>query len=240
MNKQKFMEKQRLYYDKKFLGSMSGRPIRILSEYLFPLESFNKHQIDSTIVFFGSARIENKNDTPINKYYSKAKNLSYKITKWNLEKFDGKKFVVASGAGPGIMEAANQGAYEAKGKTVGLGISLPFAQTNNKWITKGLNFVFHYFFMRKFWFIYKTKGIVVWPGGVGTLDEFFDIITLIQTKKITRNIPIILFGKDFWDGLIDWDRLIENKVISKSDLDLFVIINSVEEAFEYLKQNMDI
>ena len=240
MNKQKFMEKQRLYYDKKFLGSMSGRPIRILSEYLFPLESFNKHQIDSTIVFFGSARIENKNDTPINKYYSKAKNLSYKITKWNLEKFDGKKFVVASGAGPGIMEAANQGAYEAKGKTVGLGISLPFEQTNNKWITKGLNFVFHYFFMRKFWFIYKTKGIVVWPGGVGTLDEFFDIITLIQTKKITRNIPIILFGKDFWDGLIDWDRLIENKVISKSDLDLFIIINSVEEAFEYLKQNMDI
>lgn len=240
MNKQKFMEKQRLYYDKKFLGSMSGRPIRILSEYLFPLESFNKHQIDSTIVFFGSARIENKNDTPINKYYSKAKNLSYKITKWNLEKFDGKKFVVASGAGPGIMEAANQGAYEAKGKTVGLGISLPFEQTNNKWITKGLNFVFHYFFMRKFWFIYKTKGIVVWPGGVGTLDEFFDIITLIQTKKITRNIPIILFGKDFWDGLIDWDRLIENKVISKSDLDLFVIINSVDEAFEYLKQNMDI
>jgi len=240
VNKQKFMEKQRLYYDKKFLGSMSGRPIRILSEYLFPLESFNKHQIDSTIVFFGSARIENKNDTPINKYYSKAKNLSYKITKWNLEKFDGKKFVVASGAGPGIMEAANQGAYEAKGKTVGLGISLPFEQTNNKWITKGLNFVFHYFFMRKFWFIYKTKGIVVWPGGVGTLDEFFDIITLIQTKKITRNIPIILFGKDFWDGLIDWDRLIENKVISKSDLDLFVIINSVEEAFEYLKQNMDI
>ena len=234
------MEKQRLYYDKKFLGSMSGRPIRILSEYLFPLESFNKHQIDSTIVFFGSARIENKNDTPINKYYSKAKNLSYKITKWNLEKFDGKNFVVASGAGPGIMEAANQGAYEAKGKTVGLGISLPFEQTNNKWITKGLNFVFHYFFMRKFWFIYKTKGIVVWPGGVGTLDEFFDIITLIQTKKITRNIPIILFGKDFWDGLIDWDRLIENKVISKSDLDLFVIINSVEEAFEYLKQNMDI
>ena len=240
MEKQKYMEKQRFYYDKKFLGSKSGRPIRILSEYLSPLESFQKNKVDSTVVFFGSARIENKNDTPINKYYKKAKDLAYIITKWNIDKFDGKKFVITSGAGPGIMEAANQGAYEAKGKTVGLGISLPFEQTNNKWVTKGLNFVFHYFFMRKFWFFYKTKGIVVWPGGVGTLDEFFDIITLIQTKKITRNIPIVLFGKNFWEGLIDWERLVENKVISKSDLDLFVILDSVDETFEYLKNNMDL
>ena len=240
MEKQKYMEKQRFYYDKKFLGGKSGRPIRILSEYLFPLEAFQKHNVDSTVVFFGSARIENKNDTPINRYYKKAKDLAYIITKWNIKEFDGKKFVITSGAGPGIMEAANQGAHEAKGKTVGLGISLPFEQTNNKWITKGLNFVFHYFFMRKFWFFYKTKGIVVWPGGVGTLDEFFDIITLIQTKKITRNIPIVLFGKNFWDGLINWDRLVENKVISKSDLDLFVTLDTVDETFEYLKNNMDI
>ena len=109
------MEKQRFYYDKKFLGSKSGRPIRILSEYLSPLESFQKNKVDSTVVFFGSARIENKNDTPINKYYKKAKDLAYIITKWNIDKFDGKKFVITSGAGPGIMEAAIQGAYEAKG-----------------------------------------------------------------------------------------------------------------------------
>jgi len=239
MEKQKFMEKQRFYYNKKFLGSKSGRPIRILSEYLSPLESFKKYEINSTVVFFGSARIKNRDDSEINRYYKKARDLAYKITKWNIENFKGKRFVVASGAGPGIMEAANQGAYEAKGKTVGLGISLPFEQTNNKWITKGLNFVFHYFFMRKFWFIYMTKGIVIWPGGVGTLDEFFEILTLIQTRKITRNIPIVLFGKEFWEGLINWDRLIDNKVISKEDLDLFVVLDTVEETFEYLKNNMD-
>lgn len=239
MEKQKFMEKQRFYYNKKFLGSKPGRPIRILSEYLSPLESFKKYKVDSTVVFFGSARIQDKDDSQINKFYKKAKDLAFMITKWNLENFEGKRFVVASGAGPGIMEAANQGAYEAQGKTVGLGISLPFEQTNNKWITKGLNFVFHYFFMRKFWFIYMTKGIVVWPGGVGTLDELFEVLTLIQTKKITRNIPIVLFGKDFWDGLINWDRLIENKVISKEDLDLFVVLDTVDEAFEYLKNHMD-
>jgi len=234
------MKKKRFYNDKKFLGSKSGRPIRILSEYLSPLNSFRKYEIDSTIVFFGSARIKNNQNNPINLYYQKARELAYKITKWNIQEFGGKRFVIASGAGPGIMEAANQGANEAKGKTVGLGISLPFEQTNNKWITKGLNFVFHYFFMRKFWFLYLTKGIVVWPGGMGTLDELFEVLTLLQTQKIKRNIPIVLFGKDFWEGLIDWDKLLENKVISRKDLDLFVILDSVEETFSYLKRNMDI
>ena len=125
-----------------------------------------------------------------------------------------------------------------RGKSIGLGISLPFEQTNNRFITKGLNFVFHYFFMRKFWFIYLTKGIVVWPGGFGTLDELFDVLTLLQCKKITRKIPIVLFGSEFWDGLINWERMIENKVISRSDLDLFVILDSVDETFEYLTKNM--
>ena len=233
------MDKERFYYDKKFLSSKSGRPIRLLSEYLFPLESFRRHQIESTVVFFGSARIKDNDDIKINKYYNKAKKLAFKITKWNMENFSGKRYVITSGAGPGIMEAANQGAKEAKGMTVGLGISLPFEQTNNKWITKGLNFVFHYFFMRKFWFIYLTKGIVVWPGGLGTLDEFFEILTLLQTKKISRKIPIVLFGKDFWDGLIDWNKLISNNVISKTDLDLFVILDSVDETFDYLIKHMD-
>ena len=232
------MDKNRFYYDKKFLGGKSGRPIRLLSEYLSPLESFKKHSIESTVVLFGSARIRDNNDNKINKYFNKAKELAFKVTKWNIENFSSKKYIITSGGGPGIMEAANQGANEAGGKTIGLGISLPFEQTNNKWITRGLNFVYHYFFMRKFWFIYLTKGIVIFPGGGGTLDEFFEIFTLLQTKKISRKIPIVLFGKDFWEGLIDWDRLVANKLISKEDLDLFIILDSVDETFDYLVENM--
>ena len=234
------MKKSRFYYDKKFLGAKAGRPLRILSEYLAPLSAIERNNVKDTIVFFGSARIQDKEDTAINKYYQKAKELSYKLTKWNMNKYKkANRFVITSGAGPGIMTAANQGAAEAGGKTIGLGISLPFEATNNKWITKGLNFVFHYFFMRKFWFIYLTKGIVVWPGGFGTLDEFFDVLTLLETRKISRKIPIVLFGKDFWDGLIDWEKLVSNKLISKSDLDLFVILDTVDDTFDYLIKNME-
>ena len=164
--------------------------------------------------------------------------MAFKVTNWNIKNFSGKKYIITSGGGPGIMEAANQGAKEAGGKTIGLGISLPFEQKNNKWITKGLNFVYHYFFMRKFWFIYLTKGIVIFPGGGGTLDEFFEIFTLLQTKKISREIPIVLFGKDFWEGLIDWDRLVSNNLISKEDLDLFIVLDSVDETFDYLVKKM--
>ena len=234
------MKKSRFYYDKKFLGAKAGRPLRILSEYLAPLSAIERNNVKDTIVFFGSARIQDKEDTAINKYYQKAKELSYKLTKWNMNKYkETSRFIITSGAGPGIMSAANQGATEAGGKTIGLGISLPFEATNNKWVTKGLNFVFHYFFMRKFWFIYLTKGIVVWPGGFGTLDELFDVLTLLETKKISRKIPIVLFGKDFWDGLIDWEKLVSNKLISKSDLDLFVILDTVDETFDYLVKNME-
>jgi len=234
------VKKSRFYYDKKFLGAKAGRPLRILSEYLAPLSAIERNNVKDTIVFFGSARIQDKEDTAINKYYQKAKELSYKLTKWNMNKYkETSRFIITSGAGPGIMSAANQGATEAGGKTIGLGISLPFEATNNKWVTKGLNFVFHYFFMRKFWFIYLTKGIVVWPGGFGTLDELFDVLTLLETKKISRKIPIVLFGKDFWNGLIDWEKLVSNKLISKSDLDLFVILDTVDDTFDYLVKNME-
>ena len=230
----KMIEKDRFYYDENFLGSMSGRPLRILSEYLGPLSTLQRNKVKDTIVFFGSARFK-----PNSGYYIKAKDLAYRLTKWNMKKYkDEHRFVITSGAGPGIMEAANRGASNAGGKTVGLGISLPFEQTNNKWITKGLNFVFHYFFMRKFWFIYKTKGIVVWPGGFGTLDELFDVLTLLQCKKITRKIPIVLFGRKFWEGLINWERLIEVGTISKEDLKLFIIKDSVNDTFDYLVKNM--
>ena len=228
------MDKDRFYYDEKFLGGMGGRPLRILSEYLGPLNALQKNNIRDTIVFFGSARLIDGNE-----YYQKARELSFKLTKWNLANFkDENRYVVTSGAGPGIMEAANRGAKEAGGKTVGLGISLPFEQTNNKFITKGLNFVYHYFFMRKFWFIYKTKGIVVWPGGLGTLDELFDILTLLQCKKITRKIPIVLFGKNFWNGLVDWKKMINQGTISEEDLNLFITLDSVDETYDYLIDNM--
>ena len=228
------MDKDRFYYDEKFLGSMSGRPLRILSEYLGPLSTLQRNNIRDTIVFFGSARFQ-KNS----KYYKKTMDLAYKLTKWNMKNYKKEfRYVIASGAGPGIMEAANRGAHDAGGKSIGLGISLPFEQTNNRWITKGLNFVFHYFFMRKFWFIYKTKGIVVMPGGFGTLDELFDILTLLQCKKITRKIPIILIGSEYWDELINWDLMIANNTIARSDLNLFVTLDSVDDAFNYLVRNM--
>jgi len=228
------MEKNRFYNDEKFLGSMSGRPLRVLSEYLGPLSILQRNKIVDTIVFFGSARFKSTDS-----YYRKAKELSNKLTKWNMENFtDEHRYVITSGAGPGIMEAANKGAHEAGGMSIGLGISLPFEQTNNKWITKGLNFVFHYFFMRKFWFIYKTKGIVYMPGGFGTLDELFDILTMLQTNKISRKIPIVLFGSEYWDGLINWDRMIENKTISRSALNLFVTLDSIDDTFDYLVKNM--
>ena len=228
------MNKDRFYYDEKFLGSMSGRPLRILSEYLGPLSTLQINKIIDTIVFFGSARLKEQNE-----YYQKTRDLAFKLTKWSMGKYkDEHRYVITSGGGPGIMEAANRGANEAGGKSVGLGISLPFEETNNKWITKRLNFVFHYFFMRKFWFIYKTKGIIYMPGGFGTLDELFDILTMLQTNKISRKIPIVLFGSEYWDGLINWDRMIENKTISRSALNLFVILDSVDDVFDYLVQNM--
>ena len=228
------MNKDRFYYDEKFLGSMSGRPLRILSEYLGPLSTLQRNKIRDTIVFFGSARLKEQDE-----YYQKTKDLAFRLTKWSMGKYkDEHRYVITSGGGPGIMEAANRGASEAGGKSVGLGISLPFEETNNKWITKRLNFVFHYFFMRKFWFIYKTKGIVYMPGGFGTLDELFDILTMLQTNKITRKIPIVLFGSDYWNGLINWDRMIENKTISRSALKLFVTLDSVDDTFDYLVKNM--
>ncbi len=234
------IKKDRFYFNEKFLGSPSGRTLRIISEYLGPLSAIKKNKIRDTIVFYGSARIKDNNDSYINGFYGKARELSSKLTKWSNKSYEhSNRFVITSGAGPGIMEAANEGASKVGGKTLGLGISLPMEPTNNNWISSGLSFVFHYFFMRKFWFVYLTKGIVVWPGGFGTLDELFDVLTLIQCKKIKKKIPIVLFGKKFWDGLIDWDRLIENKVISKEDLDLFVVLDTVDETFDYLTNHMD-
>ena len=142
--------------------------------------------------------------------------------------------MVCSGGGPGIMEAANRGASEARGENVGLNISLPFEQNDNPYITRRLSLEFHYFFMRKFWFSYLAKAIVVFPGGFGTMDEFFEILTLVQTGKIKKAMPIVLFGKQFWSEVLNLDVLVRYGTVSPEDLDLFFTTDSVEEAFDYL------
>ena len=254
--------KDRFYYNKEFLGSPDGRSVRLLSEYYGPFQRFKRNNIQDTVVFFGSARLKSKEDATaalnnapknISKkkkkiletdldmsfYYESARELSYKMTKWSKKlKYKKKRFIVTSGGGPGIMEAANRGATEAKGLAVGLSISLPFEKSGNEWISDDLEINFHYFFMRKFWFLYLAKAMVVWPGGVGTLDEVMEALTLIQTKKLRKKIPTVLFDSHFWNKVVNWDFLVEKGVISKSDLDLFHISDSVDDAYKYLTKKI--
>lgn len=168
-------------------------------------------------------------------YYDQAAQLSEELTRWSMGLPDKKRrFLVCSGGGPGIMEAANRGAKRIGGASVGLGISLPFEQSLNPYITHDLQFEFHYFFIRKYWFIYLAKALVVFPGGFGTMDELFETLTLIQTRKVQKKMPIVLYGADFWKNLINFDAFLEWGVISKSDLDLFRVIDSVDEARDWI------
>ncbi|MGC9453134.1 MAG: TIGR00730 family Rossman fold protein [Oceanipulchritudo sp.] len=172
-------------------------------------------------------------------YYESARQLSHELTKWSMSLPDRRKrFIVCSGGGPGIMEAANRGAREAGGASIGLGISLPFEQSLNPYITRDLQFEFHYFFVRKYWFIYLAKALVVFPGGFGTMDELFETLTLIQTHKVEKKLPIVLFGKEFWDDLIDFDAFVEWGVISPEDLELFQVIDTVEEARDHIIEQL--
>jgi uncharacterized protein (TIGR00730 family) len=244
------------YKDQNFLESNEGRSIRILSEYEKVKSLFESHKIIDTITFFGSTRFIEKKSTlqklrfakKNNKeiknaeidlenanYYESARILAYKLTKWN-KKYSKKhhRFVIATGGGPGIMEAANRGAYEGKGKSIGLGIKLPSKQKFNKYITPNLSIEFHYFFMRKFFLTYPAKATVIFPGGFGTLDEFMEVLTLKQTGKINKPMPIILFGKKYWKSVINFDFLIEKKVIDKKDVSLFLMTDYVEQAFEFI------
>ena len=165
--------------------------------------------------------------------------LSKRIAEWsNKIKDPAKRFALCSGGGPGMMEAANKGAFKAGGKSIGLNISLPFEQHPNPYITPGLNFEFHYFFVRKFFFLYYAKALVAFPGGFGTFDEVFELLTLIQTKKIQKHVPIVLFGKAFWDDVFNFPALVEYGVISKDDLKLFRILDDVDEAFDYITKEL--
>ena len=250
--------KKDFFSDAEFYTSPEARSLRILSEYFGPRQRFSRNHIEDTIVFFGSARLVSKqkaeqalkkaskspsrqmrkkleHDLTMSQYYEDSKALAKKLTYWSKKRKNSKhRYIITSGGGPGIMEAANRGASEAKGLTIGLNITVPHEQSGNKWLTPELCMEFHYFFMRKFWMAYLAKALVVFPGGFGTLDELMEILTLIQTKKIKKSIPIVLYGKNFWDNTINWEYLIKAGTVSKKDLDLFTICDSVEDAFTFL------
>jgi hypothetical protein len=250
----------RAYEDQDFLHSPDARALRILSEYMEPNGRFKHYRIEDTIIFFGSARIlsreaaekalatakESRGDVAaaevqldLSQYYEATRELARRLTEWSkgLEDND-RRFVVCSGGGPGIMEAANRGASEARGINVGLNISLPFEQAENPHISRELVFEFHYFFMRKFWFAYLAKAAVVMPGGFGTLDELFEILTLIQTGKIRKHMPIVLFGSKYWADVINLEALEKYGTIDAADLNLFYRTDSVDEAFDYVTEQL--
>src|SRR5438105_830761 len=173
------------------------------------------------------------------RYYEEARQLASMLTKWTID-LPGKRhrFVVTSGGGPGIMEAANRGARDAGGKTIGLNIRLPFEQYPNPYITPELNFEFHYFFMRKYWFAYLAKALVVFPGGFGTLDELFEILTLAQTQKLAKKILVLIYGRDYWHKVLNLQALADSGTIAEEDLNLFSFVDSPEEGFEVLKDGL--
>jgi uncharacterized protein (TIGR00730 family) len=172
-------------------------------------------------------------------YYEAARKLAHMMTDWS-SKLPGRRhrFVITSGGGPGIMEAANRGAWEAGGKTIGLNIKLPFEQLPNPYITPELNFNFHYFFMRKYWFAYLAKALVVFPGGFGTLDEMFELLTLAQTEKMQKKITVVIYGSSYWKKVIDLEMLVEKGAIAVRDMDLFKFADSPEEAFRILQAGL--
>jgi uncharacterized protein (TIGR00730 family) len=256
------------YEDREFLDSDEARPIRILSEYLDPLRRFRKHNIQDTVVFFGSARVpsrtlaqrkltrlqdstgrhtaeykaalkRSRKALEWSQYYEDARSLAKLLTTWSLGlDSERNRFVVCSGGGPGIMEAANRGAHEAGGKSIGLNIRLPAEQAPNRYITRDLLFQFHYFFMRKFWFAYLAKALVIFPGGFGTIDEMFEILTLAQTNKLSKKLLVILYGTEYWDQVLNLQPLEEWGAINAQDLNLLCRVDSVPEAFDELKNHL--
>ena len=225
------------YKNEDFLDSDDARPLRILAEYLHPMHAFQKQGIVGTIVFFGSARILPTG--PLSRYYNDARELARLVTDWcACEPSPLKGCVVCTGGGPGIMEAGNRGAAEAGGRSVGLNIGLPHEQLPNSYTSRELSFEFHYFFMRKLWFANLARAMVVFPGGFGTLDEFFEILTLAQTRKLERPIPIVLYGADYWNEIINFDALARHGVIERADLSLFDFADDPPTALSLLQKEI--
>jgi len=225
------------YKNLDFLESRDGRALRFLSEFLQPLAQFRKERIHDTVVFFGSARI--REEGPLSQYYRDARKLARMTTEWSDQLTNSnRRFVICTGGGPGIMEAANRGAHDAGGRTIGLNIGLPFEQIPNPYITPELCLEFRYFFMRKFWFAYLAKALVVFPGGFGTMDEFFELLTLVQTQKLAKKIVIVVYGRKYWEEIINFEALIRHGTISREDLNLFQWADTPEAAFEILKDGL--
>jgi len=181
-----------------------------------------------------AARLRSEQAAKLARYYEDAMELARRITEWSKGLTGNHHFIICSGGSGGMMEAANRGASMARGKTIGLNIQLPLEQEVNQYVSRELVFNFHYFFMRKFWFVYPAKALVVFPGGFGTMDELFEVLTLIQTKMPRKKMPVILFGRAFWDEVLDFDALVRWGVVSEKDLNIFHKTDSVDDAFEYL------
>ena len=238
------------YDNQEFLHSRSARSLRVLAEFIEPEERLKKYGICNTIVFFGSAlsvdtktfRKQKLNKTVIpekaidvSKAHEDCIELAKRITVWSQKiKEPAKRFHVCYGGGSGMMKAANKGTKLAGGKSIGFNISIPFEQTLNSHISPELSFNFHYFFIRKFWFLYYAKALIGFPGGFGTMDEVFELLTLLQTRKIEKQVPVVLFGKKFWNEIINFKALQEYGVINPGDLELFKILDNVDEAFDYI------
>lgn len=249
------------YKSENFIESRDGRPLRILAEYLEPDARFEQFNIEDTIVILGSARLLARDvaeqrlkeaqksgkgieraeiDLKMSRYYEDSRELARRLTEWskNLEGHK-RRFVICTGGGPGIMEASNRGASEAKGVNLGFNITLPFEQDPNPYVTRQLSMEFRYFFMRKFWFVYLAKAVVTMPGGFGTMDELFETLTLVQTGKVSKKLPIVLFGTEFWDEVMNLDAMVKYGTISKEDLDLMYRTDSVDEAFTYITTQLE-
>jgi uncharacterized protein (TIGR00730 family) len=260
---------QKAYQNEEFLNSADARILRILAEFLEPKSKFKKHNVVDTIVFFGSARLLPKDQAvkALNKfntldpkktkgfaeklrtaqhavlmsnYYEDAVKLSKRLTEWSLGlETSSNRFIICTGGGPGIMEAANKGAKLAGGLSIGLNISIPFEQFVNKYVSPDLSFEFHYFFMRKFWFAYLAKALIVFPGGFGTMDEFFEIMTLVQTGKIKKKLLLVVYDEKYWRSILNLENLHNNGMINKEDLNLFSFCNSVDEAFNLITRHFE-
>jgi uncharacterized protein (TIGR00730 family) len=252
---------QKAYQDTRFLESRDARALRILAEYLEPLSRFRRYGVQDTIVFMGSARLLSaeaaraalaqaeragmgvetaQTALRLSAYYEAARELARRLTVWSkgLDQDERRRFVVCTGGGPGIMEAANRGASEAKGLNVGLTISIPDEEFDNPYVSRELHFYFHYFFMRKFWFVYLAKAIALFPGGYGTLDELFEILTLVQTRKTRKRVPIVLFGTGYWNEVINFDALVKYGTIRPGDLALFHRTDSIDEAYDIITKGL--